>query len=54
MACADFLGEAELFWDGGWLLVEVDGYSAGWWSAKVEPGGVGDADMVDCVVDDVT
>ena len=50
---ADFFGKAELFGDGGWLLVKVDGYAAGGRSAKVEPGGVGDTDVVDGVVDDV-
>ena len=53
MVSADFLCEAELFGDGGWLLVEVDGYAAGGRSAKVELGGVGDKDVVDGVVDDV-
>ena len=54
MVSADFLCEAELFGDGGWLLVEVDGYAAGGRSAKVELGGVGDTtDVLDGVVDDV-
>jgi hypothetical protein len=44
LSCSGMVGG---FW---W---EVDGYSAGGWSTKVEPGGVGDTDVVDGVVDDV-